>query len=120
MYSLVQTLHTLYKSISSKCKFPLLTLKFTKFLTSSFKQKVRFYSNFASLFIVMRHNTFVLFHLNLHLLWSKGAHQNENFQIFDCLHENQYLISFFKSGVSFLLNFVLLFSVVKHNSSEIF
>ena len=42
---LAQTLHTFYKSSPSKCKFsdfPLLALKFTKFLMSFFKQKVSF------------------------------------------------------------------------------
>ena len=40
---LAQTLYTFYKSSPSKCKFsdfPLLGLKFTKFLMSFFKQKV--------------------------------------------------------------------------------
>ena len=43
---LVQTLRTFYKSRPSKCKFsyfPLLALKFTKFLMSFFKQKVSFF-----------------------------------------------------------------------------
>ena len=42
---LAQTLHTFYKSSTSKCKFsdfPLLALKITKFLMSFFKQKTIF------------------------------------------------------------------------------
>ena len=42
---LTQTLHTFYKSSTSKCKFsdfPLLALKITKFLMSFFKQKTIF------------------------------------------------------------------------------
>ena len=61
---LAQTLHTFYKSSPSKWKFsdfPLLGLKFTKFLMSFFKQKVSFSSKFGSLFNVMRDNSSVLF-----------------------------------------------------------
>ena len=62
---LAQTLHTFYKS--TKCKlsyFPLLALKFTKFLMSFLERRVNFFSNFASLFSVMRHSSSLLFHLN--------------------------------------------------------
>ena len=61
---LAQTLHTLYKSSPSKCKFsdfPLLGLKFTKFLMSFFKQKVSFSSKFGSFFSVMRGNSSIHF-----------------------------------------------------------
>ena len=60
LYFLAQTLHTFYKSNSSKCKFsdfPQLALKFTKFLMLFFKQKVNFSSKFGSLFSVMRDNS---------------------------------------------------------------
>ena len=30
----------------------------------------------------------VLFHLNLHMLWTKGSDQSANFQTFDCSHKN--------------------------------
>ena len=88
---LSQTLDTFYKSSLSKWKFsdlPLLTLKFTKFLMSFLEPRVSFSSNFASLFSVMRHNSSVLFHLNLYMLWTKEAHQSANFQTFNCSHEN--------------------------------
>ena len=68
-----QTLHTFYKSSPSKCKlsdFPLLRLKFNKFLMlffkqkvsfSSFKQKVSFSSKFGSYFSATRDHSSVLF-----------------------------------------------------------
>ena len=68
LYFLAQTLHTFDKSSPSKWKFsdlPLLELKFTKFLTSFFKQKVSFSSKFGSLFSVMRDNSSVLFEVKL-------------------------------------------------------
>ena len=55
---------------------------------------------------------FVLFHLQLHMLWAKGTHQSASFRTFDC--------SFYKPQVSFPLHFALPFSVMTHNSSEIF
>ena len=36
--------------------------------------RVSFFSNFASFFSVMRHNSSLLFHLNIYMLWTKGAH----------------------------------------------
>ena len=61
---LAQTLPTFYKSSPSKCKFsnfPLLALKFTKFLMPFFNQKVSFSSKFGSFFSVIRDNSSVLF-----------------------------------------------------------
>ena len=88
---LAQTLHNFYKSSLSKCKFsdfPLLGLKFTKLLMSFLESRVSFSSNFAFLFSVMKHNSSVLFHFNLYMLGTKEAHQNANFQTFDCSPEN--------------------------------
>ena len=45
-------------------------------------------SNFASFFIVMKHNSSVDFKLILFLLWIKGSHQNPNFETFKCSGEN--------------------------------
>ena len=42
----------------------------------------------GSLFIVMRHNSYVLFHLKLYMLWTKWAHQSANFQKINCCHKN--------------------------------
>ena len=58
------------KSNRSKCKFldlPLLALKFTQFLMFIFGNRV-FFPSYASLFGVIRYNSFVLFHLRLFLL----------------------------------------------------
>ena len=87
---LAENLYATDKSSTSKCKLsdlPLLALKFTEFL-SFLEPRVSFSSNFASLFNVMRQNSFVRFPLNLYMLWTKGANQGANFQTFDCSHEN--------------------------------
>ena len=71
---LTQTYYTFNKSSTIKCKFsdlPLLAFKFTKFQMSLLEPRVSFSSNFTSLFSVMRHNSSVLFHLKLNMLWKK-------------------------------------------------
>ena len=81
---LAQTLYAIEKSSTSKCKLsdlPLLTLKFTKFLMSFLDPRVSFSSNFASLFLVMRHNYSVLFHLNLYMLGQKDPIKVEVFRL---------------------------------------
>ena len=40
------------------------------------------------LFSVMRHNSFVLFHLKLNIFWTMRAHQSANFQTCNCSNEN--------------------------------
>ena len=106
------------------CKFsylPLLALKFIKFLMPVLEPRVRFSSNFASLFCVVRYNSPVLFHLKLYNLWMKGANQRVNFQAFDCSHENnQISYVIFQAMSSFPLNFVSPFNVMTYNSSEVF
>ena len=82
-----------------------------------FETRFSFSSNIASLFSVMRYLTSVLFRLKLYMFWTKGAHQNANFQTFDCLNS---LCHFFKPRVSSPLNFKSTFSVVTHNSYETF
>ena len=77
-----QTLHTFYKSSPSKCKFsdsPLITLKFSKFLMSFFKQKVSFSLKFNCFSSVMRDNSSVLFSWNFICYWQK---QHIKVQIF--------------------------------------
>ena len=98
-----------------------LALKFTKFLLSFLEQRFSFSSNFASLFNVMRHNSSVLFHLNLYMLWSEEAHQKK-FPDFQLLARklSKCLKSFFKLQVSFPLHFASPFSVMTHNFSEIY
>ena len=113
------------KSSTSKCKFqdlPLLALKFTKFLMSFLEPRISFCSNFASLFSVMRHNSSVLFHLNiLHVLgkWIQSKCKFLDFQLL-VWKLTKFLMSLFNPQVSFPLNIVTPFSVVTHNSSEIF
>ena len=88
---LAETLYAIDKSRTSKCKFsdlPLHALKFPKFHMSFLEPRVKFSSNFAPLFSVMRHNSSVFFHLNLCMLWTKGSDQIADFQTIDCLHEN--------------------------------
>ena len=61
---LTRAFHTFSESSISKCKFsyfPLLVLKFIKFLMSFFKQRISFSSKFESLFSVMRGNYCVIF-----------------------------------------------------------
>ena len=86
-----QTLYTFYKSSSSKCKFsdfPLLRVKFTKFVILFSNQKVSSSSKFGSIFSVMRENSSVHFQLKIYMLLTKVAHQSANFQTFNCSHEN--------------------------------
>ena len=66
----------------------LLTLKFTKFHMSFLEPSVSFSSIFASLFSVMRHNSSVLFCLNICMLCTNGSNQSTNFRTFNCSHEN--------------------------------
>ena len=67
--------------------FPLLRLKFTKFLMSFLEQRISFSSNFASLFSVMS-NSSVLFHLNICMLCPSRSNQSANFGTFNCSNEN--------------------------------
>ena len=53
-----------------------------------FETAASFSLNFASLLSVMRDNSSVFFHLNLHMFWTKGSNQSANFQTIDCSHEN--------------------------------
>ena len=106
---LAETLYAIDKSSTSECKFsdlPLLALKFTKFHMSFLEPRAKFSSNFAPLFSVMRHNSSVIFHLNLCMLWKKGSDQIENFQTFDCLHEiNQIPYVIFQATSQFSFKF---------------
>ena len=42
------------------------------------------FSNFASSFTAIRHNSFVNFQLKQYIFWTKVAYQRENIQIFEC------------------------------------
>ena len=68
---------------------PLRALKFTKLFMSVLEPRVRgFFSNFASSFSVMTHNSSEIFHLKICMLWTKEAHKSADFQTFYRLHEN--------------------------------
>ena len=120
---LAQT-YTFDKSNTSKCKFSdlsLLALKFTKFLTSVLVPRVSFSSNFTSGISVMRHNSSILFHLKLYMLWTKGSHQVHIFRLSAArLKITKFFMSFFKLRASFLLNCASTFSVMTHNFYGIF
>ena len=86
---LAKTLHVFYKSTPPKCKFSdfvLLSLKFSKFLMSFFKQNVRFCSKFGSFFSVMRDNSFMPFSMKLYMLLTKVGNQSADFLTFHCWH----------------------------------
>ena len=71
---LAQTLHTFDKNIPSKCKFldfPLLELKFIKFLKSCFKQKMSFYSKFDRSSLSWEITLLHLFSWNSICYWQK-------------------------------------------------
>ena len=79
---LAQTLHTFYNSSPSKWKlsdFPLVRLKFTKFLIPFLSQKVSFSPKFWSFFSVMRDHSSLPFRLKLYMLLTKVAHQGAKF-----------------------------------------
>ena len=86
----------------SKCKFLRLSSaqsKFTKFLLFM-KQEISFSSNFASLFIVIRHNSSVLFWLKFYTLLAKRPYPSTNLVKFhasskksEILHFNGLLLS---------------------------
>ena len=59
-----------------------------KFLISILQWQVNSSSNFASLFIVMTHNSSVDFKLIIFLLWIKGSHHYPNFETLNCSGEN--------------------------------
>ena len=62
--------------------------KFVKFLISILKWPVNSFSNFASFFIAMTHNSSMDCKLILFLLWIKGSYQSPNIETFKCSGEN--------------------------------
>ena len=83
------------------------------------KQQVRFSSNFASPFSVMKDNSSVLLLLKQYILCSKGSHSSENFWDFQVLRSNfvKFLMPILKREVNSSLNFASFFSVITYNSS---
>ena len=83
--------------------------------------KVKVYSNFASLFSVMKGNCSVFFLSEAFILWTKRARQSEIFKLLSGwvkIHQIPYVI--FKTTSQFFLNFASLFSVMRDNSSVLF
>ena len=98
--------------------FLVLWWKFAKFLKLFSKPNVSFSSNFASLFIVMKDNSFVLFQVKHYVLCTKGNNQSATFWDFRVLGSKfTKFLSFFKKEISVSSNFTSLFSVMRQNSS---
>ena len=85
--------------------------------------RASFSSNFASLLSVLRYNSSVLFHLKLYL-YGLGKRRPSQCIFFDfrllAPKVTKFLTPFFRPQVSFPLNFESPFSVITHNSYEIF
>ena len=112
------TTQILWIQIAHFQAFPLLALKFTKFLMSFLKQNV----SFSSKFCVMRANFSVLFIAETLSVIGKRSLIKCKFSRFRLLawKLTKFLMSFFKSRVSFHLNFASTFTVMTRNSSDIF
>ena len=125
LYFVVQVLQTLDKNSPWKCKFsdfPLLELKFTKFL-------VLFFSNKKSVFLqsldqssVSWEITFLYFFSSNSICYWKSSTSKCKFSdlLLLALKFTKFLMLFLKPKVSFFSNFALLFSVMRDNSSVIF
>ena len=70
---------------------------------SFLESRVSFSLNFASHCNVMRHNSSILSHLKLYMLWKKGAHQSANFHRFPSadMKTNQFAYFIFKAACQF-------------------
>ena len=62
--------------------------EFVNFLRPILNWQVNSFSNFASFFIIITHNSPVNFKLIHFLLWTKGCYQSLNFKTFKCSGEN--------------------------------
>ena len=83
--------------------------------------KVKFYSNFASLFSVMKDNSSALFYLKLLYFGQKELIQAKFSDFWVAGWKfTKFFISCLKLQVSFSLNFASLFSVIRDNSSVFF
>ena len=84
---LAQTLYILVKNSSLKFKFlrfSIASIKFCQIPHINFELTSRSSSNFASFFILKRHNSPVNFKLIYFLLWIKGPNKSLKFQPFKC------------------------------------
>ena len=85
------------------------------------KPQFSFSSNFAWLFNVMKHNSYVLFLVKRCILCTKGTNQSANssdFLVFGSKLTK--LLSFLKQKISFSSNFAPLFGIMRHIFSILF
>ena len=83
--------------------------------------KVKVYSNFASLFSVMKDNFSVFFLSQIFILWTKRTRWSEIFKLWRGwmeIHQFPYVI--FETTSQDFLNFASLFSAMRNNSSVLF
>ena len=98
---LAQTIYTMVKRSALFQDFLRLSITWVKicqFLMSIFKWESNFSPNFASLFSVVKDNSFVLSYLKQHILCLKGTHWNKNvwdFWVFGSKF-NKFLMSILK------------------------
>ena len=97
-------------------------LKFTKFVISILEPTISFSLNFVSVLGAMKHNSSVFFFYKSLYALDKSIQSKWKFSDFRLLSWKltKFLMSFFKPQVSFPLNFAPPFSVMAHNSSEMF
>ena len=91
------------------------------FTCQFWNHKVNVYSNFASLFSVMKYNSSIFFYLKPLYFGQKELIKVKfsDFWVFGWKF-NKFLMSCLKLQVSFSLNFASLFSVMRGNSSVLF
>ena len=110
----VKILQIPHVSLEMTFDFLVLWWKFAKFLKLFSKPNVSFSSNFASLFIVMKDNSFVLFQVKHYVLCTKGNNQSATFWDFRVLGSKfTKILSFLKKEISVSTNFASLFSVMR-------
>ena len=105
---LAQTSYTLDKNNPSKWKFWTFERLGEISPNSSchfWNKESVFFSNFASLFIVMKHNSSVFFHLNLYMPWTKASNQSENLTA--CMKINQTPYVIFQATSQFSFKFCI-------------
>ena len=90
--------------------FQVLMSKFVKFIMSILNCQVNLFSNSASFFIVITHNSPVNFKLIYFLLWIKVPHKSPNFETFKCSGEN------LLNSSCYLPNHISVFLQILHHS----
>ena len=80
--------------VHQSADFPLLALKFTKFVMLFLKPRASFSSNFTSLSTFMGDNSSVPFYVKLYMLSTKGTHQVQIFSQLLVLKLSKFLVIF--------------------------